>query len=128
VLGADQVLAVQDRGFAKATDRQEAAARLACLAGGEHQLISAGAIARDGVVLYETIEIAELRMRRLSAGEIRAYLDIVGDDVLLSVGGYRIEGMGRVLFDRIRGDHAAILGLPLSGLIRYFREGGLLRL
>ncbi|MFI5010816.1 MAG: Maf family protein [Hyphomicrobiales bacterium] len=128
VLGADQVLAFEDRCWAKAVDRKEAASRLGQLAGRRHMLISACAVAYGGSVLFEAAETAELAMRALSTAEIDTYLDVVGDEALASVGGYRIEGIGRLLFDRIEGEHATILGLPLSGFLRYFRSIGLLRL
>jgi septum formation protein len=127
VLGADQVLAFEDRCWAKAADRNEAASRLARLSGRSHQLISACAIAREGLLLYEGLEIAEMHMRDLSQDEIRSYLDIVGDQALASVGAYQIEGVGRLLFDQVDADHAAILGLPLGGLLGYLRSAALIR-
>jgi septum formation protein len=126
VLGADQVLAFEHRCFAKPTTRAEAALRLAQLAGHRHQLVSACALARDGALLFEAVETAELHMRDLRKAEIQAYLETVGDEVLASVGAYRIESVGRLLFERIDGDQAVILGLPLSSLLRYLRSAGLL--
>jgi septum formation protein len=128
VLGADQVLVFKDRSWAKPHDRMEAALRLEALAGSHHVLVSAAAVACDGVVLYEAAEIAALRMRALSKVEIDTYLDLVGNEALTSVGGYRIEGLGRLLFDGAEADHAVILGLPLSSLLGYFRSAGLIRL
>ena len=66
-------------------------------------------------------------MRNLSKAEITAYLETVGEKVLTSVGAYQVEGLGRLLFRRIDGDHAAILGLPLTSLLAYFRACGLVR-
>jgi septum formation protein len=128
VLGADQALAFEDRCCSKARDREEVARRLARLAGRHHYLASACAVAQDGVLLYESIEIAEMRMRTLSSAEIDTYLDLVGDEALASVASYRIEGVGRLLFENVDADHAVILGLPLAGLLRYFRSAGLIRL
>jgi septum formation protein len=125
VLGADQVLAFEDRCCAKAATLAEAASRLAELAGKSHRLISACAIARDGALLFEAAETAELHMRDLSPEEIRAYLEFVGEEVLASVGAYQVESLGRLLFERIDGDHAVILGLPLSSLLSYLRSAGL---
>jgi septum formation protein len=124
VLGADQVLAFEDRCFAKPTKLAEAASRLAQIAGKGHQLVSACALARDGVLLFEAVETATLHMRDLNKNEIHAYLETVGEKVLASVGAYQIESVGRLLFERIEGDHAVILGLPLSGLLRYLRSAG----
>ena len=48
-------------------------------------------------------------------------------DVRWSVGGYRIEGPGAQLFERIEGSHFAVLGMPLLPLLGYLRERGLLK-
>jgi septum formation protein len=127
VLGADQVLALEDRCFAKSATLVEAASRLAELAGKRHRLISACALARDGALLLEAAETAELTMRDLSKAEIAAYLETVGEEVLASVGAYQVEDLGRLLFERIGGDHAVILGLPLTSLLDYLRSCGLVR-
>jgi septum formation protein len=47
--------------------------------------------------------------------------------LLGSVGGYRIEGMGVQLFERVEGDQFAILGLPLNGLLHALRQRGLVQ-
>jgi septum formation protein len=128
VLGGDQILSFKDRSLAKSADLEAAAARLRLLAGQTHRLISACAVARDGHLLFEAIDTAELSMRRLTDSEFETYLAVAGKAVLASVGAYRIESVGRLLFDRIEGEHATILGLPLGGLIRYLRSAGLMRL
>jgi septum formation protein len=128
VLGADQVVAFDDQCWSKARDRGEAADRFRRLVGHTHYLVSACAIARDGALLYEGCEIAEMRMRNLSANDIAAYFDLAGPEVLASVGCYRIEGVGRLLFERVEADQAVILGLPLTGLLDYLRSARLIRL
>jgi septum formation protein len=37
-----------------------------------------------------------------------------------------LEGVGVQLFDRVKGDHSTILGLPLVPLLHWMREQGLL--
>ena len=124
VLGADQVLALEDRCLAKSGTLAQAAFRLAALAGKRHRLISACSLVRDGALLYEATETAELEMRDLHKSEIAAYLEAVGENVLSSVGAYQVEGLGRILFRRIEGDHAVILGLPLTSLLTYLCATG----
>ena len=128
VLGADQVLPFEDKCWAKAADLDEARRRLTQLSGAHHQLISACALARDGAVVFETIDVANLQMRTLSQVDIETYVAFVGRDALASVGSYRIEGLGRLLFDRVEGDQATIIGLPLTRLLGYLRANGLIRL
>jgi septum formation protein len=128
VLGADQVLAFEDECWAKAANIDEARARLKQLSGAYHQLISACALAHDGAVAFEAIDIARLQMRALSEVDIETYLALIGRDALASVGSYRIEGVGRLLFDHVEGDQATIIGLPLGRLLGYLRANALIRL
>ena len=65
-------------------------------------------------------------MRPLSDAFLDSYLAAEGDAVLASVGCYRLEGLGIHLFERIEGDHATILGLPLLALLPALRQAGAL--
>jgi septum formation protein len=127
VIGADQTLALEKRLFTKPTDRAQALAQLGALAGRSHELHSAVAVARDGKIVFETVAVARLTMRRLSEAAIAAYLDEAGEAVVTSsVGAYQLEGLGVHLFERIEGDHFTILGLPLLPLLDYLRSQHLL--
>jgi septum formation protein len=126
VIGADQTLALGMRLFSKPAGRAQAAEQLRALAGGSHELHSAVAVARDGKILFETMTIARMTMRRLGEAEIDAYLDEAGEAVTSSVGAYQLEGLGVHLFERIEGDHFTILGLPLLQLLAFLRSERLL--
>jgi nucleoside triphosphate pyrophosphatase len=124
VLGADQTLTLGERRFSKPADRDSARQQLEALRGRIHQLHSAVALARGNSILFEHREIARLTMRRFSDHFLETYLDAAGPALTASVGGYQVEGLGIQLFDRIDGDHFAILGLPLVALLQYFRDAG----
>ena len=126
VIGADQTLAQGERLFSKPAGRSQAAEQLRALAGRRHELHSAVAVARDGKILFETVAIAGMTMRRLGEAEIDAYLDQAGEAVTSSVGAYQLEGLGVHLFERIEGDHFTILGLPLLPLLGFLRSERLL--
>jgi septum formation protein len=127
VVGADQTLALQQLLFSKPAGRAQAAEQLRALAGRTHELHSAAAAARDGEILFEDVSIARMTMRPLDGAAIRAYLDTAGEAVTTSVGAYQLEGVGVHLFERIEGDHFAILGLPLLPLLQFLRSQGLLQ-
>lgn len=127
VLGADQVASCDGRRFGKPADVERAAEQLRFLAGREHRLHSAAALARDGVTLFATIGHADLTMRPLSDAFIDLYLAVVGADVTASAGAYQIEGQGIHLFERVVGDHWTILGLPLLPILGALRREGALR-
>jgi septum formation protein len=65
-------------------------------------------------------------MRAFSDAFLDAYLAVEGDAALGSVGAYRLEGPGAQLFDRVEGEHAAVLGLPLLPLLGFLRQHGVL--
>jgi septum formation protein len=125
-LGADQTLTLGARLFHKARDRAEAAQSLSALAGRTHRLTSAFCLARGAASLVVDSDTADLEMRALDERAIQRYLDAAGPTVLASVGVYQLEGLGVHLFDRIRGDHFTILGLPLLKLLTWLRGRGLL--
>ena len=127
VVGGDQMLECGGDWFDKPADRSGAADHLRRLSGRTHRLISAAVALRDGQVLWEGIDMAELTMRALSSDFIESYLDAAGDRVLSSVGAYQVEGLGIQLFSEIRGDHFTILGLPLLPLLDVLRREGALR-
>ena len=127
-LGADQTLILDGQPMHKAPTRAAAAAALQAMSGRSHRLTSAFALARDGAILAEDSDSADLTMRALDAAQIARYLDIAGPAVLASVGAYQIEGLGAYLFESISGDHATILGLPMLKLLAALRGLGLLAL
>jgi septum formation protein len=124
-LGADQTLTVGEHHLHKPGDLAQAARSLAVLAGRTHRLTSAFCVARDGKPLFAGSDTADLDMRALDAHEIARYLDLAGPAVLSSVGAYQLEGLGVHLFDRIDGDHATLLGLPMLKLLAWLRCQGL---
>ena len=126
VLGADQTLEADGHAGIKARNRDEARAFLQALSGRRHMLHSAAVVARDGIVLFETIGSAALVMRSLSPAFLDAYLDEAGDAALDSVGGYRIEDQGIQLFESVTGDQSVILGLPLLPVLDWLRRAGAL--
>ena len=126
VIGADQTLDFEGRLHDKPASLGEAADKLRAMRGRPHALHAAVAVARDGDIVWETLSTAELVMRGFSDAFLESYLAGEGEDVLASVGAYRLEGPGVQLFSEIRGDYFTILGLPLTGLLDLLRREGVL--
>jgi septum formation protein len=128
VLGSDQTLELDDGSLlSKPGSRSEALEQLSTLSGRTHLLHSSAVVAEDGEAVWWHSETVELTMRRLGPDFLEDYLDREYEQVRWSVGGYRIEGLGAQLFDRIEGSHFAILGMPLLPLLGYLRERGILK-
>lgn len=127
VLGADQVLALDDDSrLEKPLTREGLADQLHLLSGREHRLFSAAVLVRDGQPLWRHVGVAHLRVRPLSAAFIEHYAASVPEAVLQSVGGYHVEGVGVQLFADIRGDLFTVRGLPLLPLLAQLRTLGLI--
>ena len=127
VLGADQVLELDDGTMlSKPGSRDEALAQLRLLSGGTHYLHSAAVAVEGGERVWGETETVAMDVRKLGEHFLQAYLDAEYEAVRFNVGAYRIEGMGAQLFEEVEGSHFAILGLPLLPLLHFLRERGVL--
>ena len=126
VIGSDQTLEFEGQLYDKAETLEAAAERLKTMRGKPHKLHSAVVVAKDGAPIWREIVSATLTMRDFSDAFLDEYLALEGEEMLGSVGCYRLEGPGAQLFAKIEGDYFAILGLPLMGLLDLFRRHGVL--
>lgn len=124
VIGADQVLALEDELFDKPGNLTMARAQLERLCGKTHRLLSAVALAQGGEIVWTDVGQADLTMRSFSPEFLDRYLAKSGAGLYQIVGAYEIEGPGIQLFDRIEGDHFTIVGLPLVPLLTELRARG----
>ncbi len=127
VLGADQILAFEDRVISKSDDVAGARRLLQALRGREHRLIGAAVLAKGGSAIWRHVETATLTMRNFGDAFLDDYLAREGEAALSSVGCYRLEGPGVQLFSSIKGDYFSILGLPLLPLLAALRQHGVIR-
>lgn len=121
VIGSDQILAFGDEIFDKPSTLADARASLVKLRGAGHALHSSVALAQNGACTWVATQSAELVMRNFSDVTLEAYLARVGSSILGSVGAYQIEGPAIQLFERVKGCHFTILGMPLLPLLAELR-------
>lgn len=127
VIGADQMLDCNGVWFDKPPDRETLHAQLMALRGKTHHLEAALCVHEKGRRIWHVVERAQLTMRSFSDDFLKSYVAGAEDDVLASVGGYRLEGTGAQLFSRIEGDYFTILGLPLLPLLDFLRHHGVVQ-
>jgi septum formation protein len=127
IIGSDQTLERDDGTMlSKPGSREEALAQLRSLSNRTHLLHSAAVVVEGGETRWWQCETVALTMRPLGDAFLQTYLDREYEAIRWSVGGYRIEGSGVQLFERIEGSHFAVLGMPLLPLLAYLRERGVL--
>jgi len=126
VIGADQILVRGGAWFDKPADMAAARAQLLALRGETHELATALVCLRGGERVWGHVATPRLTMRAFSDAFLDAYLEAEKEAVLSSVGAYRLEGLGAHLFAEVRGEHAAVLGLPLLALLGFLRGHGVL--
>ena len=111
VLAGDTVVAVGRRILPKAEDEATARTCLELLSGRRHRVLSAIALLAPDGTLRERLSETQVRFKRLSGEEIRAYL--AGGEWHGKAGGYAIQGSAEGLIAWIGGSHSGVVGLPL---------------
>ena len=122
VLGADSVIDLNGELISKPESREEALEILKKLNGNKHNLISSICISRNGSMIWNYTDKAELTMKKLSEQDLKAYLSKISDETLYAYNVYQIEGEGRNLFLNINGDEDTIMGLPVFKIKEYLKN------
>ena len=119
VLGADSVIDLNGELISKPENRDEALDILKKLNGKKHSLISSVCISKDGSMIWNYSDRANLFMKNFSNEELICYLNKIPDETLYAYNVYQIEGEGRKLFTKIDGDENTIMGLPVKKIRDY---------
>tara|TARA_B100001996_G_scaffold62503_1_gene44755 strand:+ start:395 stop:979 length:585 start_codon:yes stop_codon:yes gene_type:complete len=119
VLGADSVIDLEGELISKPENREEAMTILKKLNGKTHHLISSVCISKNGTMIWNYTDKAELTMKNLSNEDLKTYLSQISDEKLYAYNVYQIEAEGRNLFDSIKGDENTIMGLPVAKIKEY---------
>lgn len=122
VLAGDTVVAVGRRILPKAEDEATARRCLELLSGRRHRVLSAVAVLAPDGRLREKLSETQVRFKRLSDDEIRAYL--AGGEWHGKAGGYAIQGSAEGLIAWIGGSHSGVVGLPLFETRALLRAAG----
>ncbi len=122
VVGADTIVVIDGAILGKPRDADDAAALLRRLAGRDHLVHTAVAVAyRERLV--SAVETTRVRMRAMDEATIATY--VATGEPLDKAGAYGIQGYGAVLVERIDGDYFTVMGLGLFRLVALLAEVGL---
>ncbi len=122
VVGADTIVVLDGTILGKPADAAEARATLRRLAGREHEVFTAVAVAYAGTTASGT-ERTVVRFRPLDDATIAAY--VATGEPMDKAGAYGIQGYGAVLVERIAGDYFTVMGLGLRLLVDLLERAGL---
>ena len=119
VLGADSIIDLDGEIISKPLNRNDAFNILRKLNGKKHQLISSVCISKNGSMIWNYTDAANLTMKQMTNEELKLYLTKIKDKELYAYNVYQIEGEGRSLFSKIEGDEDTIMGLPVKQIKAY---------
>lgn len=126
IIGADTIVAVDDKILGKPKDEAEAFEMLTELQGRAHQVFTGTAILdydEDGVcqTLNHVVE-TKVYVHAMERDEILSY--IKSGEPLDKAGAYGIQGAFAAYIDRIEGDYYNVVGLPVSCLYQQLKQIG----
>ena len=121
VLGADSVIDLNGELISKPESREEALEILKKLNGKKHYLISSVCISKNGSMIWNYTDKAELTMKTFLEKDLKIYLSKISDEALYAYNVYQIEGEGRILFSNITGNEDTIMGLPVLKIKEYLK-------
>ena len=122
VIGADSVIDLEGKLISKPESRDEALTILKMLNGKIHYLISSVCISKNGVMIWNYTDKAQLTMKNFTENQLINYLSKISDDALYSYNVYQIEGEGKMLFSKIEGNENTIMGLPIDKIRDYLKN------
>ena len=121
VIGSDQTLEFEGHILSKSSTVEEGKETLRMLAGKTHRLYSSVSVIQGDNTVFVNTDYADLTMHNFDEEFLSAYAAKDPDALILCVGGYKIEGTGAWLFERIKGNHYTIMGMPLLPLLIFLR-------
>lgn len=113
VIGADTVVAIDDKILGKPKDKQNAFDMLKTLSGKTHSVFTGVTILKGEIANTFAVE-TRVTFFELSDQEILDY--IATKEPMDKAGAYGIQGYGSLLVKEIQGDYFNVVGLPVSKL------------
>ena len=110
VISCDTIVVLDGRVLGKPLDEQEAFRTLSTLAGKEHTVCTALAVANQKGILAGGYELTDVWFNKVSDGQIKNY--IASGEPMDKAGAYGIQGMGAFLVDRLEGNLDTVIGFP----------------
>jgi len=122
VVGADTIVVIGGEILGKPRDAGEARAMLRRLAGRDHEVFTAVAVAWQGKLASGTNRTA-VHVRPLDDDTIAAY--VATGEPLDKAGAYGIQGIGGGFISHVEGSRDNVMGLPLDEVVVALKRRGI---
>ncbi len=113
VVAADTIVVCQGKVLGKPSDEEDAYRMLKLLSGKDHQVMTGLTVLRGDTAIVHT-EVTDIHFRKLTDGEIRAYIRT--GEPMDKAGSYGIQGGAALFAERMVGDYYNVMGLPVCRL------------
>jgi septum formation protein len=110
VLGADTAVILDGVILAKPVDAADARRMLSLLAGRQHEVLSAVALAYRNRC-EARLSVSQVRFASLSVADIDRY--VASGEPFGKAGGYAIQGLAAAFIEHLSGSYSGVMGLPL---------------
>lgn len=124
ILCADTTVALGARILGKPQDAADAERMLAELAGQEHQVFTAVALAH-GAQRLAALSVSSVRFAAMTPAQIAAY--VASGEPMGKAGAYGIQGRAAAYIAHMQGSYSGIMGLPLFETAQLLRAIGVLQ-
>ena len=115
IISADTIVTKDGEILGKPSDEEDAMRMLLSLSGREHEVYTGYCVMRikDGYTVCNNVKTS-VKFKELTEEKIRKYIE--KGECMDKAGAYGIQGMGGLLIEKIDGDYANVVGLPVSSL------------
>ena len=126
VIGADTIVALDDRILGKPASKENAVSMLECLQGRVHQVYTSVSFVwkqNSKVMTHTFYEQTDVEVMPMTEKEIRDYVNL--DTCMDKAGAYGIQNEFACFVKGIQGDYNNVVGLPVCRVYRELYELGL---
>lgn len=123
IIGSDTLVILGENQLGKPKNREEAVQMLKNLQGRSHFVYTSLAVLieeKGEYKEYKELSKARVFIKKMSDAEIESYVD--SEEPFDKAGAYAIQSCFAVFIEKIEGDYASIVGLPISRLHSILKE------
>lgn len=128
VIGADTIVAIEDRILGKPKDRADAYDMMRLLSGKTHQVytgvsvVTGARLESEEPQLYGFYECTDVTFYQITDEEINEYLE-AGDEWVDKAGAYGVQAtVGARFVKELKGDYNNVVGLPVARLYQELKK------